>query len=277
MGSDSDSVGVRSELDASGADGAYAYFALACAITWPLALPAALAWMKHLPPPPYAVVCAGLSAFGPLFAVLAIAGPHRQLRSVFGRWRTPVFWILLALITPALIHALATALDAAIGGKPAHWFHPPANAAQVAALIVFPLGEEFGWRGFAHARLVKAHGLVKGSLIVGLAWGLWHLMYAITPQAARFDVFEFAMIMIELPLYSLIIAWLFEHASRSMAVAIAFHAGGHLDHIEMAPRSEWVLHVLHLVVVAVAAVFAARALAQREFRLNVSSGRRLSS
>jgi membrane protease YdiL (CAAX protease family) len=251
-------------LGNAGADGAYAYFALACAITWPLAVPAALAWMRHEPPAPLAVACAGLSAFGPLFAALAVAGHHKRLRDVFGRWKTHVGWVVLALCTPAVIHLIATALCAALGTHPTHWFHPPRSAEQVAALVVFPLGEEFGWRGLAHARMARAHGLVKGSLIVGMVWGLWHLVYAITPQAAAFDVLEFGMIMIELPLYSLIIAWLFERANRSMAVAIAFHAGGHLDHIELVPKTELTLHVLHIAVVALLAVFAARALAKRD-------------
>ena len=50
------------------------FFAPACAITWVLAAPAALAWMQHQAPPPFALACAGLSAFGPLLAALAIAG-----------------------------------------------------------------------------------------------------------------------------------------------------------------------------------------------------------
>ena len=69
---------------------------------------------------------------------------------------------------------------------------------------------------------------------------------------------------LELPLYSLLIAWVFERSNRSMAVAIAFHAGAHLDHIERAPRSDLRLHALHLVVLAVIAVFAARSLATSE-------------
>ena len=71
-----------------GAAGAYAYFALACTITWLLAVPAALAWMRHQAPSPPAIACAGLSAFGPLFAALGVAGPRRELGQVFGRWRT---------------------------------------------------------------------------------------------------------------------------------------------------------------------------------------------
>jgi membrane protease YdiL (CAAX protease family) len=249
---------------APASDGTATYFALACGITWLLAAPAAEAWMRHQTPPPHAVAAAGLSAFGPLLAALAVAGPRRQLRQVFGRWRTNPIWIVVGLLATPAVHLLATALYAAIGGRPARWFHPPATPEAMAALVVFPLGEEFGWRGFAHPRLVRRFGAVRGCLILGAGWGLWHLAYSVTPQAAGFDPFGFALMLIELPLYSLIIGWVFERANRSMAVAIALHAGAHIDHIEWAPRTELGLHVAHVVVLAAVAALAARSLARRE-------------
>jgi membrane protease YdiL (CAAX protease family) len=251
----------------SGSDGVHLFFVIACAITWTLAWPAALAWMHHQAPTPAAVAGAGLSAFGPLLAALAVAGRQRQLGQVFGRWRTRPAWILLALLAVPAVHLIATALFVAIGGHPDRWFHPPNTQEAAAALVVFPLGEEFGWRGFAHPRLVSRHGLVRGAFVVGVGWGLWHLMYTITPTAGGFDPFELAMIMTELPLYALLIAWVFERANRSMAVALAFHAGAHLDHIERAPRTDLRLHLLHLAVLAVAAGAAARSMAYRSTNL----------
>ena len=34
--------------------------------------------------------------------------------------------------------------------------------------------EEFGWRGFAQDPLQSTFGVIKGSMILGLIWGLWH-------------------------------------------------------------------------------------------------------
>ena len=255
----------------SGTDGVYLFFGLACAITWTMASPAALAWMHHRSPTPLAVAGAGLSAFGPLLAALVVAGRQRQLRQVFGRWRTRPAWVLLALLAAPLVHLIATALFVAIGGHPDRWFHPPNTPEALAALVVFPLGEEFGWRGFAHPRMVGRHGVVRGALGVGVVWGLWHLAYTITPTAGGFDPLELGMIMTELPLYALLIAWVFERANRSMAVAIAFHAGAHLDHIERAPRTDLRLHLLHLAVLAVAAGAAAWTLGYRSTNLRSRS------
>jgi membrane protease YdiL (CAAX protease family) len=237
------------------------FFALACAFTWGFAAPAAFAWTHHEAPSQLAVGCAGLSAFGPLVAALAFAVPRKELGEVFGRWRTHPMWIALALLAPAAVHLVSTALYAALGGHPSSWFHPPNAPEQLAALVVFPFGEEFGWRGFAYPRLTKRLGRVTGTLVVGLAWGVWHLAYSFTPEAASFDGFTFTLTMLELPLYSLLIAWVFERSGRSIAVAIAFHAGAHLDHIEHAPRTELGLHGAHLLVLAVLALVAARSLA----------------
>ena len=55
------------------------FLALACAFTWALATPMALAWWRQVTPPPYAVPCAGLSAFGPLFAALVVSRPRRAI------------------------------------------------------------------------------------------------------------------------------------------------------------------------------------------------------
>ena len=111
--------------------------------------------------------------------------------------------------------------------------------------------------------MVRRYGPVRGCLMLGAVWGLWHLAYAITPQAAGFDPFMFVLILIELPLYAVIIGWVFERANRSMAVAIALHAGSHLDHIEWAPRTELRLHLLHILVLAAVAVAAAVSLSRR--------------
>jgi membrane protease YdiL (CAAX protease family) len=239
-----------------------AFCALACATTWILAAPAAVAWIQHRAPPPYAIACAGLSAFGPLLAALAVAGRRRELRQVFGRWRVRPLLVVLALAAPFLVHTIARALFAAIGGHPARWLDAPVGPEAIAALVVFPLGEEFGWRGFAHPRMVQRLGPVRGPLALGAVWGLWHLMYAVTPATAGFDAVEFATVMLELPLYSLLVAWVFERANRSLAVAIAFHAGAHLDHIERAPRTDPRLHILHFAVLAVLAAAAAWSLSR---------------
>lgn len=36
------------------------------------------------------------------------------------------------------------------------------------------LGEEYGWRGFLQPKLIEKYSLLKGLLLTGIIWGLWH-------------------------------------------------------------------------------------------------------
>ena len=42
-------------------------------------------------------------------------------------------------------------------------------------IILGPLSEEFGWRGFLQKRIIKEFTSIRGSIIIGLIWSLWHL------------------------------------------------------------------------------------------------------
>jgi membrane protease YdiL (CAAX protease family) len=248
---------------APGGRGLTAYFALACGLTWLLALPLALAWSRRVPPPPWVVALAGLSALGPTLAALLVAARRGEVRAVFGRWRTNPVWIVVAPALPAALHLPATALEVALGGHPAQWFYPPVKPEHVAALVMFSFFEEFGWRGFAWPRLVDRHGPLASSAVLGVVWALWHLPMLVSPESGAFAVDRLGVFLVEMPLWCLVIGWVFERGGRSMAVAIAAHAGAHLDNVTRAPDDEVRLRILRVVVLAVAAVLAARALRRR--------------
>ncbi len=239
------------------------FFALACGITWLVDLPMALACARHVPPPAYALPLAGLGALGPTLAAFAIALRRRELRDVFGRWRTSPVWIAVGVLVPAALHLPATSIEVALGGHPAHWFYPPVEPERIAALVIFSVGEELGWRGFAYPRLARRHGPVIGSLILGSIWGLWHLGMLFTPEKGPPELLTVGIYMVELALYSVVLAWFFERGNRSLAVAIAVHAGAHLDNVYRAPESEIRLRVLRFVVLVIAAALAARALSAK--------------
>ena len=237
------------------------FFALACGITWTLDLPLALAWATNATPPAYAMTMVGLGALGPALAAFVIAARRRELDRVFGRWRTNPIWIVVGLFVPLAVHLPATLIEVALGGQPAHWFYPPVRPEHFGALVMFPLGEELGWRGFAYPRLAERHGPVVGSLILGAVWGLWHLGMLFAPDPLRaLPPVTIVVYMAELALWSVVMAWVFERGNRSMAVAIAIHAGEHLDNVSRAPETEVRLRVLRFAVLAVVAALAARSL-----------------
>jgi membrane protease YdiL (CAAX protease family) len=151
----------------------------------------------------------------------------------------------------------------ALGGTPQQWFYPPALPEHVAAIVFFSVGEEFGWRGFAYPRLADALGPVVGALIVGSVWGIWHLGMMFTPEDGPPSLLLVAKMVVELASWSVVIAWVFERGHRSMWIALAIHAGGHLDNVNRAPLGETRLQVLRLLVLLVAAALAARSLSSR--------------
>lgn len=237
----------------------YVFFALAFAITWALDAPWVLACLRHEAPPPYALPLSGLGAFGPTIAAFLMALRRRELRDVFGRWRTAPVWILVGLLLQFPLHIVANLIELALGGHPANWFYPPVAPERIAALIIFPLGEEFGWRGYAHARLYDRHGPVIGMMILGAFWCVWHLGMMFTPDRSP-TLLMVATMMATLMAGSMLWAWVFERGQRSMAVAIALHMGAHLDNDQRAPESEVRLRVIRFLVLAAAAALAARAL-----------------
>jgi membrane protease YdiL (CAAX protease family) len=237
------------------------FFALACGITWTLDLPLTLAWATNTTPPSYAMSMVGLGASGPTLAAFILAARWGGLRDVFGRWRTKPIWIVLGLMLPMLVQLPATIIEVAFGGHPAHWFYPPVRPEQFAALVMFPLGEEFGWRGFAYPRLERRHGPVIGSLILGAVWGLWHAGMLFAPDPLRrLPASTILVYMVDLSLWSVVMAWMFERGNRSIAVAIAVHAGEHLDNVSRAPETEVRLRILRMIVLAIVAALAARSL-----------------
>jgi membrane protease YdiL (CAAX protease family) len=42
-------------------------------------------------------------------------------------------------------------------------------------IILGPLSEEFGWRGFLQKRVNAQFSPIAGSLLIGITWSLWHL------------------------------------------------------------------------------------------------------
>ena len=88
---------------------------------------------------------------------------------------------------------------------------------------------------------------------------MWHLLYALTPEG-QLELARFALSILELMAWSLIIAWLYERAARGLLVPIAVHAGAHLDNAAQIQADDVRQRLLLLGVLAFTALLAARAL-----------------
>jgi uncharacterized protein len=175
-----------------------------------------------------------LTAFAPTLAAVALrllaptwAGPpslRRQLR----HWRVGPGWYLIASFGPTVIALVAAALESALtGAAPTTWLTlQPEVIGLVGGLVVGPLGEELGWRGFALPRLQERYGTVIASMVIGVTWAVWHNWPIVTGEP--FDVGGIATSGLRLVAVSILFAFLYNATHGALLVAMCAHAGYNL-------------------------------------------------
>ncbi|MDE0588845.1 CPBP family intramembrane metalloprotease [Halocynthiibacter sp. C4] len=88
-------------------------------------------------------------------------------------------------------------------------------------LLLGPLGEELGWRGFMQEHLTPQFGWLVASLAVGLVWAVWHLpLWAIDSPHAKISLPAF---LVHVMLYSVIIGAAYTLSGGSILPAILLH------------------------------------------------------
>lgn len=206
------------------------FFVLTYAITWGLAA------FLFLLPGPFEALFGKISMSSPVF-VLAVAGPTisatiityvrsswrglRELYSRIVRWRFGVQWYALVLIgLPVLIYLVSR-----LAGEPVKYdLSSPQLVLSflLGQLILGPLGEELGWRGFALPRLLERFSPLIASLILGIIWGVWHL--------PSFFVSSMVQSSLILPVFllgalcmSILATWLYLHTGGSVLITVLLH------------------------------------------------------
>ena len=206
------------------------FFVLCFAITWGvgalfLTLPDLMARVfgeMSLENPLFVLAVWGptLSAFIVTGVTEGKGGMKRLLKRLLpGRAR--VHWYLFAVFA---FPACSILINLSIG-RPSGLFETSMNSLfsfLLVNLITGPLGEEFGWRGFALPRLLRSFSPLVASLILGLIWGVWHLpsfFFSELPQGS-----------ISLPIFvlgalslSIIITWMYLHVKGSVLFSILLH------------------------------------------------------
>ena len=91
-------------------------------------------------------------------------------------------------------------------------------------IILGPLSEEFGWRGFLQKRMDIEFSPVSGSIIIGVVWSMWHLplFYMIGTSQHDFNI-PFIPFMISIISSSFIYTYIFYKSKGSLFAAILLH------------------------------------------------------
>jgi len=91
-------------------------------------------------------------------------------------------------------------------------------------IILGPLSEELGWRGFAQGRLQKVFGPLYAGAVLGIFWALWHLPLFYMPGTSQHETgVLFLPFLLTLVGLSVVFAWLHAQTDGSIWTAIFFH------------------------------------------------------
>jgi uncharacterized protein len=232
------------------------FFIIAIAFTWTLQLPAAIAaHLEHTEAAAKLMPLAALGVFGPTVAALLLARSREGIPALLRpltRARVGIGWYAVALLLPGSALVASLAIWAAATGDMARPFvYPPVDPERVAALLLIPLAEEIGWRGFAYPRLERVHGPLWASTIVGVWWAAWHLpMFAI----AGVPLAVLPLMLVFFVCGSVFFTWVFRRTGGSLLLVVIAHAGGHLNNSHLALPNDMVPAIAHTVGYLVLAV-----------------------
>ncbi len=146
--------------------------------------------------PWYAGIAPEVMAMGPslaAFILVILIGGKRGLLDLlrpFGGWRAGLGWWVIAIFGPAFLYLIGLGVHLLLGGAapPFTMIRTELNLIPLYLFMVVlmpwngPVGEEFGWRGFALPRLQNKYGALMASVIIGAIWGVWHLPTFYAPR-----------------------------------------------------------------------------------------------
>lgn len=201
--------------------------------------------------------CVPLAAFALLVLRDTAAQRADYWRGVCAvRGRLPAFAVA-AFLMPLLAFAVAAA-DAVAGG---HSLQAGALAGAGLApllylktfafgVVVGPVLEELGWRGYALSPLQERCGARRGALVLASVHALWHVpLFFIAGSAQQklgFLTPDFWRFLADVMVFDVIAAALYVRAGRSTLAAIVFHAAFNASALlfVLSPAAAWTRDLL---------------------------------
>lgn len=195
--------------------------------------------------PWYAGIAPEVMTMGPSIAafilVLIISGKRGfvDLLRPFGRWRASLGLWGIAILGPAVLYLMGLGVYLLLGGAPPPFTMIRSEFNLIPLYLVMvvlmpwngPVGEEFGWRGFALPKLQNKYGPLIASLVIGTIWGIWHLPSFFAPQGVVGAIAAALGIVFLIPYTlgtianSIFMTWLFNKSRASALIAgIVWHA-----------------------------------------------------
>lgn len=118
-------------------------------------------------------------------------------------------------------------------------------------LLMGPLGEELGWRGFMYPVIKNNYGWMASALVVGIIWALWHApLWLIESPQSKIPFWAFFVNVICL---SILMSMIYNHSHGSVIIIILLHLTfnislGFIDILGSHTSSEFVIKSLYFYV-----------------------------
>jgi uncharacterized protein len=208
-----------------------AFFVLAFGISWTLngsviVFGVEMSWARW-------IVSGFFSAAGPAIAAVIVVHVSDDDLRVWVRgivdWRVHPKWYAAAIGIPATI-GLGSALLADLLGGPIDFeaFSPALTTLAIGVVLGTFIGggqEEIGWRGFAQPELQRHYSGLTTALIIGVAWGAWHLPLFFDPFAphAQWPFVTRAAWFVGLLGFSILLSWIYNGTGGSILLAMVMH------------------------------------------------------
>jgi membrane protease YdiL (CAAX protease family) len=177
-----------------------------------------------------------------LTLIIGRAAALRRLLSPITFWRTGwTWWGAAVLVQPALLLGAAIAHNA-LGFQPQISPVPALSAASLLISIFFLLlatmGEEIGWRGLALPALEQHRSAFKASLVLGLAYSVWHVPYWLLQSTfTQFGIGYVVLNFVFAVSITFYVTWFYNHGRFSLLLPIACHISFNLFNVVWLPAT----------------------------------------
>lgn len=185
-------------------------------------------------PQKYVKIASTISSWTPTLAVFILfsklnTGCDSRISFIKSRFRGKD-WIKPALILFLVQAAIFFAASAVISLISNISYENVLSFSPSAVLITFistilsgPLGEELGWRGYLFFEQSKQHGVIKGALLNGIVWILWHVPLWFIRGGSKLDLLFYIIAFSVTGICASVIMDVFLNKTKNLIIPIIVH------------------------------------------------------